>query len=120
MQEIKNVTPIKINGRNVPTEFEGTLDNHRFQNGGIFVVENKINRNLLLLVRVGGSAGWVKVKKGTGALASQNDMIIDVGINKSYAVLIESGRYMQMDGEYKGKILIETNEGEVITVIAFD
>ena len=120
MEGIIKVEPIKISGRNVPTIFDKGTFNYVSRYGDTFVVENKTNRNLLLLVRGGGSDGWVKVKKGTGALASQNDMIVEVKSGDGAAVLIESGRFMQMDGKYKGKILIEAKEQETIAVIVFD
>lgn len=120
MAGIIKITPIKILGRNVPTVFLSANENHTAPNGEIFAVENKTNRNLLLLVRAGGSEGWVKVKKGNGALASQNDLIVKVDGGESATMLIESGGFMQMDGDQKGNILIEPKAEEGIAVIAFD
>lgn len=114
------ITPIEIKGRNVATEFEPMYTNVSVEEGGGVVdVSQATYRNMLLLLRSGTNNATIRIKKGTGALASSNDLTFVLHSNHSVALMLESGRFIQTEGEEKGKFVIEGDDAFQICAILF-
>lgn len=117
----QTINPIKINGKNLPVVFEPMYTNISVEDGGGSVDVSKTTyRNVLLLVRADVDQTVITIKKGTGAMATQNDLSFTVEPCKSAAVLIESGRFMQTEGEDKGKFVIDCSDQCQMCAIVFD
>ena len=117
----QTIRSIKINGRSLPTVFEPMYTNITVEDdGGSVDVSQSTYRNILILVRGSVDAAEITIKKGTGALATKNDLRFTVQSGESAAVLIESGRFMQTEGEDKGKFVIDCSDQCQICAFVFD
>lgn len=120
MRDKRKIIPLKIEEKGTPLIFDRATANIHGQKDTDYFITGVFKRNIMILFRGAGSDSFAKVKKGTGELASQNDMIIPLGSGDSAVVLLESGRFMQMDGEHKGSILLELGDDVYVTLITFD
>lgn len=69
---------------------------------------NKSDGSILLMITNGGSAGAKKatIVKGNG-LQGTEDLEISVAQGKTVAIVIESGKYMNVSGEYKDQVIVK-------------
>lgn len=115
------IEPVEIKGRSIPTVFVPMYTNITVEDdGGVVDVSQSTYRNILLMVRAEVDRVTITIRKGTGALASSNDLSFLVESSQSAAVLIESGRFIQTEGEDKGKFVIDCSDQCKLAAFLFD
>ena len=83
----------------------------------ISVAQDHLSGLLLVFKGGGGSACTVKIKAGNGVLAGADmDVVVETGA--TVCVCPESGRFKNMSGTDKGKIILES-DGDGATVRAY-
>lgn len=81
---------------------------------------NKSDGKILLMITNGGSAGAKKATIVAGnSLQGTEDLVISVAQGKTMAIVVESGKYMNVSGDYKDCIVVK-GESTDIKVLAIE
>ena len=108
MQKLK-LDPVVVDGYNIPKQIDVANEEKVIPDDGaeIAVAQDHVS-GLVLIFHGGGSDGKVTIKAGNGCFAG-GDYAFDVPNGKRVVICPESGRFKNMDGENKGKIIIESS-----------
>ena len=117
----KTIRPLVILSRDKPELYDNMYTGLSVEDGGGEIdVQNINHRRLLLFVSCHVDAVTVTVKKGTGPCAASTDMKFDVESNGDAVVFLESGRYLQTEGEDRGKYVLQCSDQCGVSAILFD
>lgn len=117
----QTIVPIVISERDKPTLYDDMYTDLTVPDeGGEIDVSNINHKRLLLIVNAEGDRVFVTVKKGTGPCAASEDMKFLVEGNTDAMVFLESGRYLQTEGEDRGKYVLHCHDQCKVSAILFD
>lgn len=104
--------------RNEAKEVESAVAVDAIAGASVDYTNKSDGRILLLLTNAGGAEQKATILRGD-ALQGVEDLEIAIPAGKTFGIVIESGKFVNVSGENKGKVII-TGESADITVQAIE
>ncbi|MBO5969360.1 MAG: hypothetical protein J6S14_12770 [Clostridia bacterium] len=97
---------------NAPVELEAPLFQNAAGNIAIKVEHKECEKMVIVFKNDSPSGQTATIKAGDSFMSNHKDLYVAVKNSGIAAVTVESGRFKQMQGEYKGHVIIDI-EGEL-------
>lgn len=106
--EITNVSLL----RNEPKVLVDAVAVDANDGAGVDYTNRSDGRILLLITNGNASAQKATIVKGN-SLQGVEDLEISIEASKTVAIVVESGKFMNVSGEYKGKVIIKGESADI-------